>query len=110
MRPARRHLIYHFNAISYPIKFTNASRQMGYTIQYNANTVKDSLCTLGEFRPKVSRRWRQKALSLAEKAGRTCGNPAISSFCGTWTRKTRWFRSPAPPKIKNTITALRVGR
>ena len=38
---------YHFNAISYPIKFTNASRQMGYTIQYNANTVKDSLCTLG---------------------------------------------------------------
>ena len=38
---------YHFNAISYPIKFTNASRQMGYTIQYNANTVKDSLYTLG---------------------------------------------------------------
>ena len=38
---------YHFNAISYPIKFTNASSQMGYTIQYNANTVKDSLCTLG---------------------------------------------------------------
>ena len=38
---------YHFNAISYPIKFTNASRQMGYTIQYNANTVKDFLCTLG---------------------------------------------------------------
>ena len=40
-------IYYHFNAISYPIKFTNASRQMGYTIQYNANTVKDSLCTLG---------------------------------------------------------------
>ena len=38
---------YHFNAISYPIKFTNASGQMGYTIQYNANTVKDSLYTLG---------------------------------------------------------------
>ena len=39
---------YHFNAISYPIKFTNASGQMGYTIQYNAGTVKDSLKTLGQ--------------------------------------------------------------